>query len=85
MTATANHANVVGLPAGTYTLRVRARNGVGSGPLSSASNRVTAWGGQNAQRRGYWMLSANGTAYGFGDAAALGKRGRSRGRDRGAS
>jgi photosystem II stability/assembly factor-like uncharacterized protein len=67
------HATISGLAPGTYTFRVRAKNAVGSGPWSLASNAVsivTAQGGSSGS--GYWMLGADGTVYAFGNAARLG-------------
>ena len=66
--ATATHAAFTGLTPGSYTFTVRARNSVGSGAPSAASNAVTIAG----PRSGYWMLGALGNAYAFGDAAHLG-------------
>jgi hypothetical protein len=60
-----------GLTAGTkYTFKVRAKNAIGTGPLSAASNAVTVLN-EPPSRAGYWMAAANGTVYGFGNAVAL--------------
>jgi Fibronectin type III domain len=74
VTVPGTQATIPGLAAGTYTFRVRATNGVGDGPWSSASNAITvatvvASGGSAG---GYWMLGANGTVYPFGNAPTLG-------------
>jgi ribosomal protein L24E len=71
------NATIAGLSAGTYTFRVRATNGVGVGPWSSASNAITiatvaTSGGPSG---GYWMLGADGTVYAFGNAPRLGSAG----------
>jgi hypothetical protein len=58
----------VPLPAGTYTLRVAAKNAVGTGPLSAPSNAVNV----KKVGSGYWMLGSTGAVFGFGDARNLG-------------
>jgi hypothetical protein len=75
-------ATITGLSAGTYTFRVRATNGVGAGPLSSASNAATVVPVvpivpvvKPASREpggGYWMLGADGKVYAFGNAPRAG-------------
>ena len=67
----ATHVTVT-LRAGSYTFRVRATNGFGTGPFSVVSNRVTIESVQSTHRSGYWMLASNGQVHGFGNAANLG-------------
>ena len=60
-TAPATHCTVTGLTNGTpYTFQVSATNGVGTGPLSSASSPVTPTA--NGPIQGYWMATSNGGA-----------------------
>lgn len=80
-TVTGTQATITGLAAATYRFRVRATNGVGDGPWSSASNAVTVAKvvvvvppppPPPDPGSGYWMLGANGSVYAFGDAPTSG-------------
>jgi subtilisin family serine protease len=69
-------ATVPGLTNGTdYTFTVAATNAAGTGPSSEPTDPVTPMETEAAPpppRSGYWMVSAGGTVYEFGDAGWLG-------------